>query len=143
VEEVYRLARSLCAEGDNAGQRFAASWGLWYVVHHQSRLDHARQLAEELIGLGEASQDRGLRLQAHHSAWTTLFAGGDDCTALRHAEEGINLYNIHEHRTHSSRYGGHDPGVCARIGGLAPWFAGFPDRTGVLSAEAIGLGRTL
>ena len=74
VEEVYSLARSLCAEGDNAGQRFAASWGLWYVVHHQSRLDHARQLAEELIGLGEASQDRGLLLQAHHSAWTRRYS---------------------------------------------------------------------
>ena len=101
-------------------------------------------MAEELIGLGEASQDPGLLLQAHHSAWTTLFGLGDDCTALRHAEEGINLYDIHEHRTHSSRYGGHDPGVCARMmGGLAAWFAGFPDRAGVLSAEAIGLGRTL
>ena len=144
VEEVYRLAQGLCAEGDDAEQRFAASWGLWLVAQHQSRLDHARQLAEELIGLGEASQDPGLLLQAHHSAWTTLFALGDDCTALRHAEEGINLYNIHEHRTHSSRYGGHDPGVCARmIGGLAAWSAGFPDRAGVLSAEAIGLGRTL
>ena len=144
VGEVYRLARSLCAEGDNAEQRFAASWGLWFVAQHQGRLDHARPLAEELIGLGEASQDPGLLLQAHHSAWTTLFVLGDDCTALRHAEEGINLYDIHEHRTHSSRYGGHDPGVCARtIGGLAAWFAGFPDRAGVLSAEAIGLGRTL
>src|SRR5580704_6743778 len=144
VGEVYRLARSLCAEGDNAEQRFAASWGLWFVAQHQGRLDHARPLAEELIGLGEASQDPGLLLQAHHSAWTTLFVLGDDCTALRHAEDGINLYNIHEHRTHSSRYGGHDPGVCARtIGGLAAWFAGFPDRAGVLSAEAIGLGRTL
>ena len=144
VEEVYTLARSLCAEGDNAGQRFAASWGLWSVAQFQSRLDHARQLAEELIGLGEASQDPGLLLQAHHSAWTTLFGLGDDCTALRHAEEGINLYDIQEHRTHSSRYGGHDPGVCARmVGGLAAWFAGFPDRAGVLSAEAIGLGRTL
>ena len=143
VEGVYRLAQGLCAEG-NAEQRFAASWGLWFVAQHQSRLDHARQLAEELIGLGEASQDRGLLLQAHHSAWTTLFVLGDDCAALRHAEEGINLYDIHEHRTHSSRYGGHDPGVCARmIGGLAAWFAGFPDRAGVLSAEAIGLGRTL
>jgi class 3 adenylate cyclase/tetratricopeptide (TPR) repeat protein len=144
VEEVYTLARSLCAEGDNAGQRFAASWGLWSVAQFQSRLDRARQLAEELIGLGEASQDPGLLLQAHHSAWTTLFGLGDDCTALRHAEEGINLYDIHEHRTHSSRYGGHDPGVCARmVGGLAAWFAGFSDRAGVLSAEAIGLGRTL
>jgi class 3 adenylate cyclase len=105
VEEVYRLAQGLCAEGDNAEQRFAASWGLWFVTQHQhqSRLGHARQLAEELIGLGEASQDPGLLLQAHHSAWTTLFALGDDCTALRHAEEGINLYDIHEHRTHSSR----------------------------------------
>ena len=115
VEEVYRLARSLCAEGDNAEQRFAASWGLWFVAQFQSRLGHARPLAEELIGLGEASQDPGLLLQAHHSAWTTLFALGDDCAALRHAEEGINLYDIHEHRTHSSRYGGHDPGVCARM----------------------------
>jgi hypothetical protein len=34
--------------------------------------------------------------------------------------------------------------VCARtIGGFAAWFAGFPDRAGVLNAEGIGLGRTL
>ena len=36
VEEVYRLARSLCAEGDNAEQRFAASWGLWLQAHHSA-----------------------------------------------------------------------------------------------------------
>ena len=71
-------------------------FSLHAIASPQSGLDHARQLAEELIGLGEASQDPGLLLQAHHSAWTTLFVLGDDCTALVDAPTncGCNPFSI-------------------------------------------------
>jgi len=144
VEEVYNRAHRLGEDSDHPGQRFAVSWGLWCVNHHQSRLQEARGLSDELIRLATSSRDRGLLLQAHHSAWTTLFGLGDDKAALQHAEEGARYYDPAEHRGHAARYGGHDPGVCARMmGGFAAWFLGYPDRAGRMSAEAIVLGSTL
>ncbi|HUK06663.1 MAG TPA: adenylate/guanylate cyclase domain-containing protein [Stellaceae bacterium] len=144
VEEVYTSASVLCGDGGDPAQQFAAAWGLWFVNNHRGRFDAARRWADELMDLARASQQQSLLLQAHHSAWTTWFVLGDDRHADSHVQQGIRLYDIDEHRAHAARYGGHDPGVCARmIGGMAAWFLGFPERSGALSAAAIELGQRL
>jgi hypothetical protein len=42
--------------------------------------------------------DDGLRLQAHHAAWTTLRSTGGLIDALRHIELGRALYDPERHR---------------------------------------------
>jgi predicted ATPase len=39
------------------------------------------------------------------------------------------LYDLERHREHRYIYGGHDPGVCARMtGGAAAWLLGYPEK---------------
>jgi tetratricopeptide (TPR) repeat protein len=145
VMEVYRRAHALCRNDTEPTQLFAAKWGLWSTEHFHNRFEAAHRWAEQLLDIGRVSGDRSLLLQAHHSAWTSLFVeAAENQKVLSHAEKGIELYNIDEHRAHAARYGGHDPGVCANsVGGMAAWFAGFATRADAMSANAIELGRTL
>jgi predicted ATPase len=90
------------------------------------------------------SGDDGLRLQAHHSAWTTSVWMGEPARALQHSEAGQSLYNIERHKAHVLTFGGHDPGVCARqVMGWAAWLLGYPDRAKASADEAMRLAEQL
>ena len=73
----------------------------------------ASPLSERLLRLAEREGDDELRLQAHHSAWSTLAYVGDPAKAREHADAGRLLYDPMKHASHRLVYGGHDPGVCA------------------------------
>jgi predicted ATPase len=101
-------------------------------------------LADEVLGLASARGDPDLLLQAHHAAWTTLFFQDNIRACLEHTERGIALYDINRHGRHALRFGGHDPGSCARsTGALALCLCGYPDRAVERSCEAIALARRL
>ena len=87
-------------------------------------------MSDELLRLtAERSADDGLRLQAHHSAWTTCLFAGEPAEAREHCEAGRRLYDPERHRSHRLLYGGHDPGVCAgNIGAQAEWLLGYPEK---------------
>jgi len=70
-------------------------------------------LSRKLLELTAGAPDRGLLLQAHHSAWTTCLFGGEPAAGREHCEAGRQLYDPDEHRSHRLLFGGHDPGVCA------------------------------
>jgi hypothetical protein len=81
-----------------------------------------------------------LRLQAHHSAWTTDSWNGQLASADKHAEAGRRLYDPEEHRSHRHLYGGHDPGVCARqVGAISQWLLGYPEKGLGLGSETLDL----
>jgi class 3 adenylate cyclase/tetratricopeptide (TPR) repeat protein len=144
VQEVYRRAHSLCRDETEPAQLFAAKWGLWNTEHHHSRFEAAHHWATQLLDVAQVSGEPSLLLQAHHSAWTSLFVAGENQKALSHAQKGIEIYDLDAHRDHATRYGGHDPGVCANMmGGMAAWFSGLPAYAAELSAAAIELGRML
>jgi tetratricopeptide (TPR) repeat protein len=144
VEEVYRRAHSLCRDETEPAQLFAAKWGLWNTEHHHSRFEAAHHWATQLLDVAQVSGEPSLLLQAHHSAWTSLFTAGENQKALSHAQKGIEIYDLDAHRDHATRYGGHDPGVCANMmGGMAAWFSGLPAYAAEMSAAAIELGRML
>ena len=114
------------------------------AVEQRGRLSEARHLADEVLGLASAQDDPDLLLQAHHAAWTTLFFQDNIQTCLEHTERGIALYDIDRHSRHAFRFGGHDPGSCARsVGALALCLCGYPDKAVEQSREAITLGRRL
>jgi len=97
-----------------------------------------------LLRVTAAGTDADLRLQAHHSAWSTLFLGGAPAEARQHSEAGRRLYDPEAHRSHRHLYGGHDPGVCAlQTGAQLEWLLGYPDRALERTGEAIALGEQI
>jgi predicted ATPase len=104
----------------------------------------AKNLAGEILALAERQSEPGLLLQAHHAAWTTDYFFGDLLSCRSHAEQGIALYNIEEHRAHASIYGGHDVGVCCReTMATALWLLGYPDQAVQKNHDALSLANEL
>jgi predicted ATPase len=90
--------------------------------------------------LTSSAVDNGLRLQAHHTAWTTCLFAGEPGAAQEHCEAGRRLYNPEQHLAHRRLYGGHDPGVCARyMGAKVHWLLGYPDKALTIGSEALAL----
>jgi predicted ATPase len=144
VADAYSRARELARQVGEPDQAFAATWGLWLSHQQRGRLSEARHLADEVLGLASARDDPDLLLQAHHAAWTTMFFQDNIQTCLEHTERGIALYDIDRHSRHALRFGGHDPGSCARsTGALALCLCGYPDKAVERSCEAIALARRL
>ena len=144
IREVYARARELCEQVGDAEQFFPATWGLWLVKNSAGESDAACEIADELLAIAGKQADKGMLLQAHHSAWTSRFARDELRSVRKHAEQGIALYDIDRHRAHAFIYGGHDPGVCCRvIGAMASCFLGFPDRARDLVVDAVALAEKL
>ena len=144
VGEAYARAHELAQQCGDEHQLFQALYGRWQHNSGSGRILSARPLSQQLLQLTEQATDSGLRLQAHHSAWTTALLGGVPVDGYRHAEAGIRIYNAEEHRSHRHIYGGHDPGVCARMtAAQLHWIVGYPDRALGSITEALVLADRL
>src|SRR6516162_8599901 len=94
--------------------------------------------------MAEREGDDGLRLQAHHSAWTTWEYSGDPAKAREHADAGRLLYDPKNHASHRLVYGAHDPGVCSRnVGARAEWLLGYPEKALASIADALALAERI
>ena len=144
VPQAYGRARELAEKSGDQRQLFQATYGLWQHAGGSGRLPVARPLADRLMQLAVRAVDDGLLLQAHHSAWTTRWAAGEPAQAYAHTQEGRRLYDAERHRSHRDTYGGHDPGVCARMnGGQLEWLLGYPDRAVASAEESVALAEQL
>ena len=103
-----------------------------------------RQFSLRLQQLTAADADDGLRLQAHHSAWTTCLFSGEPAAVREHCEAGRRLYDPERHRSHRQLYGGHDPGACALyMSAQAHWLLGHPDTALVIGREALAIAERI
>jgi len=94
--------------------------------------------------MAEREGDDGLRLQAHHSAWSTWAFAGDPARAREHADTGRFLYDLEKHASHRLVYGGHDPGACAGyVGAQAEWLLGYPEKALASVAESLALAERI
>jgi class 3 adenylate cyclase/predicted ATPase len=144
VGESYARAHELARKHGDQRQEFQALYGLWQHNSGSGRIVASRPLSERLLQVTEHASDSGLRLQAHHSAWTTGMLGGDPARGYQHTEAGIRIYDPEEHRSHRHVYGGHDPGVCALMtGALLEWLLGYPDRALISVGKAQALGERI
>ena len=144
VRESYGVACKLAEQRGDMRQLFQATYGLWQNTQGSGQHDAARPLAERLLQVAGQGDEDGEHLQAHHSSWTTCWLGGDPARALAHCEEGVRLYDIERHRSHRYLYGGHDPGVCARVtGGATAWLLGYPSKALTVANEARALAERI
>ena len=126
VEQVYRRAVELAERLPQTEEHFAALWGWWRI---SKNFITKSERAQKLQVLADQLDDDGLRLQAHHCQWATLFHLADHRASRQHIQAGLALYDRQDYRSHASRYAGHDPKVCA-LGEAAQalWLSGFPER---------------
>jgi class 3 adenylate cyclase/tetratricopeptide (TPR) repeat protein len=142
--EAYSRARELAEVGGDARQRFMAVFGLWQSANGKGMIFDARRLSDRLLLLTADKADDGLRLQAHHSCWTTCMLAGEPAVGLEHCEAGRRLYDPERHHSHRLLYGGHDPGVCDRSNSAtAHWLLGYPDKGLAIGSEALSLAERI
>jgi class 3 adenylate cyclase/tetratricopeptide (TPR) repeat protein len=142
--EIYSRARDLAERRGDRRQVFMAVYGLWQTANGRGGMVEARRFSRHLQQLTVDNADEELRLQAHHSAWTTCLFSGEPAAACTHCEAGRHLYDLERHRSHRFLYGGHDPGVCARyMGAQAYWLLGRPDTGLAIGREALALAERI
>ena len=123
--EAYARAHELSERSGDVRQLFTAVFGLWVSANGRGGMVDCRQFSRRLQQLTASDADGDLRLQAHHSAWTTSLFSGEPAAVREHCEAGRRLYDPDRHRAHRLLFGGHDPGVCAGyMGAQAHWLLG-------------------
>jgi hypothetical protein len=138
--QAYTRAREPAEQQGDTGQLAVAIYGLWQANIGSGTLVGAHILSNRLLQLTSGASDDGLRLQAHHSAWTTCLFAGEPGVAREHCEAGRRLYDPERHHSHRLLYGGHDPGVCAGyMGAQVHWVLGFPDKALTIGSQALAL----
>jgi len=136
----YTRALELAESSGAPLQRFEALYGVWQSNLVSGRITGARPLSERLLRMAEREGDDGLRLQAHHSGWSTWALAGDAAKTREHADAGRHLYDANRHASHRLVYGGHDPGVCARyMGAHAEWLLGHPEKALGSTSDSLAL----
>ncbi|MGH7063132.1 MAG: ATP-binding protein, partial [Stellaceae bacterium] len=134
----YTRAHQLAERGGDARRLFTAVFGLWVSANGRRSMHECRTHSERLQRLTAEDADDDLRLQAHHSAWTTFLFSGEPAAAHEHSEAGRRLYDPERHRSHRQLYGGHDPGACARyMGAQAHWLLGYADTGLAIGQDAL------
>jgi predicted ATPase len=142
--QAYTRARELAQRQGDPRQLFMAVNGLWQSANGAGQILDCRRLSGLLQQLTADNADLELRLQAHHSAWATCLFAGEPAAAREHSEAGRRLYDPDRHRLHHQRYGGHDPGMCARyLGAQVEWLLGYPDQALALGGEALALAERI
>jgi class 3 adenylate cyclase/predicted ATPase len=140
----YMRAHELAEKSGEPQQRFEALYGVFQSNSTSGARAAASPLSERLLRMAELEGGDGLRLQAHHSGWTTWWPAGNPAKAREHADAGRRLYDPKEHASHRFVYGGHDPGVCAGwVGAQAEWLIGYPDKALTSIAEARALAERI
>ena len=142
--EAYARAHELSERSGDVRQLFTAVFGLWVSANRRGGMVDCRQFSRRLQQLTASDADGDLRLQAHHSAWTTSLFSGEPAAVREHCEAGRRLYDPDRHRAHRLLFGGHDPGVCAGyMGAQAHWLLGYPDTGLALGREALDLAERI
>jgi class 3 adenylate cyclase/predicted ATPase len=140
----YTRALDLAEGGGGSQQRFEALYGVWQTNLVSGGIAAASPLSERLLMMVKPAGDDGLRLQAHHSAWSTDCFAGAPAKAREHADAGRFLYNPEKHASHRFVYGGHDPGVCAgAFGAQSEWLLGYPEKALASIAESLVLAERI
>ena len=140
----YARALALAEVVGEPRQRFEALLGVWQVAHLLGEEIAAMGLAETLLRMTEQEPDDGLRLQAHHAAWSSAGYTPELTKAVTLADAGGRLYDPVRHGSHRFIYGGHDPAVCARgNAALAGTLLGYPERAFANRVAALALAQQL
>ncbi len=143
IENCYLRARELCEQLDEQSEQFRVLNGLRSFYNIRGDLDKAHQLAQSILELATKLDDSGFLLEAHAGLASNEFFTGNLQASLKHAQQGIALYDKDIHAGHAALYG-LDPGVfCYARAGQTIWPLGYPDQALNFEKQAVELAETL
>jgi tetratricopeptide (TPR) repeat protein len=143
VEYAYARAYELAQQIGDGPQRFSALIGLWRFYFSQSRLERAREVAEQCFTLAQRLQDVRLLQEAYMALGSTFLHLGEYVTARASLEQGIALYDPQQCRILAFSRGS-DPGVaCLARVAWTLWLLGYADQALARSREALALAKDM
>lgn len=143
VGNAYMRARTLCQQLGDTPEASEALWGLWTFHTLRAEFGTARELADELLHLGERLAQPGLAMRGHWATEITYTHIGEFELALEHFDKALSLYNPTQHLYDGFIYA-LNPGVAMPcFASWALWFLGRPDRALRQIQKALTFARTL
>jgi predicted ATPase/class 3 adenylate cyclase len=144
-------ARSLIERAEVLGEPQEDPLFVFLVLHgfHAANFiafngDAIRELATQFMSLAEKQRATVPRVVGHRLMGNSLLFTGAIVEGRAHYDQAIALYNPHEHRTPTMRFGQTDMGVtslCFRS--LALWLLGYPEAALADTQHAIRLTRQI
>ena len=144
VGAAYARARALCQQMDDAPQLPRVLGGLWIFHLGRAELSTAREMAEQMLQLGQKNQDPAILAQAHHGLGQVLFARGEFLPAKEHLEQAFALFT-RQLLSSPGAISSVQDGRVISLGGsaLSLWHLGYPDQAFQKVQEALTLAREL
>jgi class 3 adenylate cyclase/predicted ATPase len=143
VEQAYARAHALCQQVGDTPQLIPVLQGLRRFYLARTEYQRVRELGEQLLRLAESLQDPVALVEGHLALGMLLRDLGELTEARTHLEQGIALYDPHQHHSLAFRHG-RDPGVPSRfVAASVLWMLGYPSQALQRSHEAIALAQEL
>ncbi len=143
VVQIYEEAYAWYRRVGDQHNIFPILLGLWRFYGARGALEQARELAQQLLRIADASGDSARLLEAHMAMGNSRFFDAEFAMALAHFEEAIALYKARP-QPQPEAFSIRAPGVvCYSISALALWKLGCPDQALCRSHQAIALAQDL
>ncbi|HEY7096844.1 MAG TPA: AAA family ATPase [Terriglobales bacterium] len=143
VGNTYMRARELCQQLGERPDASGVLWGLWTFHILRAELGTAREIAEELLHLGERFPQTTLAMRGHWAMEITFAHLGEFARALEHYGTALSLFEPHRHLDDGFVYA-LNPGVAMPcFAAWALWFLGEVDQALRRIHEALSLARAL
>jgi predicted ATPase len=144
VAATYNRARALCEQAGDTSELFPVLWGMSLLYMARAEHETGRELGEQCLSLAQRLDDPALLLEAHLILGVSWFLVGQLSQAYTHLEQGMRLYDPHQHHALAFRYGNFDPGVsCPAYAGWTLWVQGYPDQALERANAALTLAQNL
>jgi len=141
VEQTYLRARELCQAATESNQLFPVLFGLRSVYLVRGEIMRAHELSEQLLDVAQSENNTDHLVEAHLALGNTLFIQGMLVPSRIQFEQGLNLYDPNQHKSHAFVYG-FDPGVfCLGRIAFGLWLLGYPDQAEKKAVKLIAMAR--
>jgi class 3 adenylate cyclase/tetratricopeptide (TPR) repeat protein len=98
VEHASSRLRDLSTAKGDGPRTVQAMWGLWTVDFLRGRLGPALDIAKQVLAMAQSVGDPLLETVGHQAVGYTHFYRGEYEHALRHAEQGLALFDLERER---------------------------------------------
>ena len=99
VERSCGRLRDLAAGVGDGAKLYQAMWGLWTVHFLRGQYERALDIAQQVLAMAVQTGDPMLRVTGHHAVGYTNLRRGEYADALRHADEGLALFDLEREKS--------------------------------------------